>query len=204
MRIVAVSDTHNNHPATLPDGDLLIHCGDFSNYGRDGELVHFNEWLRQKPHEHKLVVPGNHDLSLQSAFAHASSLLSAADVVIDELVVIQGLRIYCSPWTPLFGNWAFMYDTTRGDPYAEAPGADIVVTHGPARGILDLNFGGIQCGDPNLIAYLDRHPPRLHVFGHIHEAHGRLQRVVRGKETLHANVAYAGNRSQPLVFDIDA
>jgi len=34
-RIVAISDTHNQHDEIeLPEGDILVHCGDFTNTGR--------------------------------------------------------------------------------------------------------------------------------------------------------------------------
>jgi len=34
MRYVVISDTHNLHQKlTIPSGDVLIHCGDFTNKG---------------------------------------------------------------------------------------------------------------------------------------------------------------------------
>ena len=34
-RIVALSDTYNQHEKVeVPDGDILVHCGDFTNTGR--------------------------------------------------------------------------------------------------------------------------------------------------------------------------
>ena len=68
IRIVCISDTHNftdheNFP-NIPDGDILIHAGDFTNHGKSEELEKFNDWLGTLPHEHKIVVAGNHDESL--------------------------------------------------------------------------------------------------------------------------------------------
>ncbi len=35
IRVVCISDTHNQHQKlTIPDGDILIHGGDFTNFGR--------------------------------------------------------------------------------------------------------------------------------------------------------------------------
>jgi len=50
------------------------------------------------------------------------------------------------------------------------------MTHGPPRGILDLTIGHSRAGCPALLRHLGRmaNPPRLHVFGHIHEARGAL------------------------------
>ena len=44
VRVVVISDTHTSHrQLVLPDGDILIHCGDFTFYGpfcaRDPKLA---------------------------------------------------------------------------------------------------------------------------------------------------------------------
>ncbi len=62
MRIVCISDTHNLHrKLQIPDGDVLVHAGDFTLFGKQEHLNDFNEWLGTLPHRHKLVVQGNHD-----------------------------------------------------------------------------------------------------------------------------------------------
>lgn len=48
---------------------------------------------------------------------------------------------------------------------------DIVMTHGPPRGVLDECAGG-NVGCPNLLRAMERVRPMLHCFGHIHEGHG--------------------------------
>lgn len=53
IRIVHMSDTHNFLIASksskrrefLPDGDILVHSGDFTNGGSDEEYAIFNQWL---------------------------------------------------------------------------------------------------------------------------------------------------------------
>jgi 3',5'-cyclic AMP phosphodiesterase CpdA len=45
MRIVAISDTHGSHRSLqIPDGDVLVHAGDCTRYGRLREI----EDLRKK------------------------------------------------------------------------------------------------------------------------------------------------------------
>ena len=65
MRIVCISDTHEFHrDVEVPDGDLLIHAGDFTYFSkRPSMLFDFDDWLGSLPHEHKVVVPGNHEFS---------------------------------------------------------------------------------------------------------------------------------------------
>jgi hypothetical protein len=54
LRVVMISDTHNMHRRLeVPDGDILIHAGDFTMYGRSAHAADFNLWLGELPHRHK-------------------------------------------------------------------------------------------------------------------------------------------------------
>ena len=68
IRMVCISDTHSavenlEIPFKIPDGDILIHAGDFTNYGEVDKVKEFNTWLGTLPHTHKIVVAGNRDIS---------------------------------------------------------------------------------------------------------------------------------------------
>ncbi|KAH7927053.1 Metallo-dependent phosphatase [Leucogyrophana mollusca] len=86
--------------------------------------------------------------------------------------------VYGFPWQPYFGGWAFNYDF--GDEaksrVSTIPEVDILLTHGPPHMILDRALHGGHVGCPALLSHISRmqKPPLLHVFGHIHEAHGAL------------------------------
>lgn len=86
--------------------------------------------------------------------------------------------VYGSPWSPYFHNWAFNYE--RGDEaeklLAAFPKTDILLTHGPPFQIFDRTLTHEHVGCEALAARLPALRPRLHVFGHIHEAHGALIR----------------------------
>ena len=49
IRFVCISDTHVRTdalaPGFIPDGDVLLHAGDFTNVGRVQEIKHFNNFL---------------------------------------------------------------------------------------------------------------------------------------------------------------
>ena len=94
--------------------------------------------------------------------------------------------IYVSPYTPAFGNWAFAYNHHEdrfNKPFHVADGAtsiathpipdaiDIVMTHGPPKGILDWCAEG-HVGCNNLLQAIRRAKPRMHCFGHIHDSNG--------------------------------
>lgn len=181
MKIVCISDTHNQHnDLAVPDGDMLIHAGDFSARGTAAELEAFNGWLGTLPHAVKIVVPGNHDLLCEDSPMMGKLLLSNADhVLLHEECVVEGLRIFGSPWTPWFHDWAFNYrekDAVRTWEVLPA-GIDILVTHGPPRGILDKvkRPPSPNVGCPELLRVVQALRPKLHVFGHIHEQHGAVQ-----------------------------
>ncbi|PVH97568.1 Metallo-dependent phosphatase [Periconia macrospinosa] len=66
-RIICISDTHNQTPK-LPKGDVLIHAGDLTNQGGISEMRRTVEWLEKADFECKIVVGGNHDITLDEPF----------------------------------------------------------------------------------------------------------------------------------------
>lgn len=180
MKIVGVSDLHN-HRVELPEGDLLLIAGDLTATGSRQELVDFNEYLeKQSPKfKHKpVVIAGNHDFYLQRGKEDPAGILDAATYLQDELLEIDGLKIYGSPWTLTFMNMAFMKDRGEeiSDTWKKIPeGIDVLLTHGPPGGILDqCPAGSVGCFD--LLRVLTKElkaPPKVHIFGHIHEGYGR-------------------------------
>lgn len=57
-------------------------------------------------------------------------------------------------------------------PIPEGANVDIMMTHGPPHMHLDKCSDGTQAGCPHLLKALTRVRPKLHCFGHIHEAWG--------------------------------
>ena len=68
IRIVCINDTHakHQHIDRVPDGDVLIHAGDFSNTGTLHELEIFRDFINDLPHRKKIVISGNHDTTLHA------------------------------------------------------------------------------------------------------------------------------------------
>lgn len=62
LHFVCLSDTHMQHDKIkVPDGDVLVHTGDFTNHGTLQQTIDFAEWFASQPHKIKICVPGNHD-----------------------------------------------------------------------------------------------------------------------------------------------
>ena len=177
MRIVAMADTHMFHDGlTVPEGDVLVHAGDLTRTGSVEELRTVNAWLASLPHRHKIVVAGNHDRALEQAPAEARAVLDAGHYLEGASIEIEGLRFWGGPWQPEYFSWAF--NLPRGEPLAERwsripEGTDVLITHGPPMGIGDTVRPDHHVGCADLLHRVLQVQPRLHLFGHIHEAHGR-------------------------------
>lgn len=207
MRIVAFSDTHGQHDALdIPDGDLLIFAGDMCRLGNLDEVRFFNAYLASLPHQYKVVVAGNHDWPFEYDVTQARKALSAAYYLQDETIEIGGFKIYGSPWQPEFHSWAF--NLPRGESlqqkWAQIPtDTDILVTHCPPFLTLDRVLNEERVGCEMLQQTVEKIvKPKLHVFGHIHESYG----IVEKAGTTYINACVCNERyrlfNQPIVFDL--
>ncbi len=178
MKVVCISDTHGRHERLfLQPCDLLVHAGDMTVRGRWAELESFAAWFARQRATHKVFIAGNHDLCCERDAQRVRRLAAQIDAhyLCDEGVQIEGRTVWGSPMTPRFRDMAFNRD--RGDAiarhWAEIPGGlDLLVTHGPPHGIGDRMFLGRHVGCEALAARVRQVPPRVHVFGHIHEDAG--------------------------------
>lgn len=179
MKITVLSDTHNFEP-DLPGGDLLIHAGDLTKFGFRSEVVKQLNYLHENLDKYQdvLVIPGNHDLWAErhlNEFKEAC-LIGGLLTLFEEELTIQGLRVWGSPVTKRYHDWAFnkseseLYDIWEKIPQ----GIDILVTHSPPEGVLDLNRQGIRIGCKSLTQKVKEIKPLVHVFGHCHEDKGIL------------------------------
>lgn len=71
LRVVCISDTHGLHRNMMheiPQGDVLIHAGDFTDTGTRQEVIDFNDYLGELSHPYKIVIAGNHESILDKGF----------------------------------------------------------------------------------------------------------------------------------------
>lgn len=240
-RFVFISDTHSTierrstnkeEGYDVPDGDVLVHCGDFSSTGTLGEVAAFCKWFGSFPHKRKLLIAGNHDLTLHGEsytrtgprFGHpeASNPNEAAlicaearrliraipncEYLCDSGTMVDGVTVWGSPWSPEFCGWAFNLE--RGEVIREKwrlvpTGVDVLLTHGPPLGHGDTTYDRIRAGCVDLLAEVQqRIRPQVHAFGHIHEAYGATTDGV----TAYLNAATCTLRYRPehppLVVDV--
>lgn len=167
----------------IPDADVLICTGDFSFIHVESNLENtqkYVDWMANQPHKHKILCAGNHDWFMQDIY-HNPELREQIDwkgvqLLMDEEAIIDGVKFYVSPWVPRFFDWAFMLDTYEEleEKWKAIPDdVEVLVTHGPAFGILDRNYQGSFCGDSALLERIKSLKKlKMHCFSHIHEAYG--------------------------------
>lgn len=156
--------------------DILIHAGDYSFKGKQKEVIPFYEWLNKQPAKHKILINGNHEVGFEENPGIYQMLLKERGPNITYLenssVTVMGLKIWGSPVTPWFYDWA--YNIHRGPDIARIweqipKDIDILVTHGPPHTILDMTTSGEFVGCEDLYEKIKTLKKlKLHVFGHIH------------------------------------
>lgn len=205
MKIFAISDTHGRHEQVqIPEGtDMLIHAGDFSNVKspamNHNEVNLFLIWLEQQSVKYKVIIAGNHDTSIESRFITKNDFKNRGIIYLEhELVEIEGIKIFGSPYTPEFHNWAFNRSRNKlGKIWDSIPDdTDILITHGPPKGILDSAARGKNLnehvGCSALLKRVLKIQPKIHIMGHIHHNEDNLNNgtfKLLNCKTLFANVS---------------
>ncbi|KAF5018170.1 hypothetical protein F66182_9860 [Fusarium sp. NRRL 66182] len=177
----------------LPEADVVLHCGDLTKRTSILEFENTLSMLRSLRAPLKLAIAGNHDMALDADYwineiggpkdtpRKVKEIIQEAQTDgvqyltegVYEFTLHNGarLRIYASPWTPSYGGWAFQYD--YGHDFNIPTGIDVAMTHGPPQGICDFaGMTGTHAGCPHLLAAVTKAKPKIHCFGHIHEAWG--------------------------------
>ena len=199
MKVACISDLHGNLIDNVPECDLLLIAGDIcptNGHHPTRQLHwignHFNPWLQQQRADAIIMVPGNHDF----VFEKYKPEMECA-CLISTKATYKGLTIWGHPYTPLFYDWAFVAPSSVLQTVNEAmPPCDILITHGPPHGILDV-IGGVNVmvhgkvepehlGCRALRTAVERVKPKLHVFGHIHSGHGRM--LAQGTQFINASL----------------
>lgn len=204
LTLVVTSDTHGAHDAlVVPDGDVFIHAGDLSNMGDLAQIEEAAAWIRALPHDHKVVIPGNHDFASERQPEKVAPLFDGTEYLLHGALEIAGLKCFFSAFTPEFGGWAFMKPRSGRelrDLWAGIPNeTELLVTHGPPKAILDRTFGGELAGCELLHARVQAVRPACHLFGHIHEARG----VASADDTLFVNASASYSAEPPIVINIE-
>ena len=206
MKLIVLSDNHTNYDFETPEGDVLIHCGDFTDTGKPKEMLWFKEYLKEQPHEHKLFIFGNHE-KIGNEVRYWIDYLedgTGAKCIHEAAYGIGHFNFFGSSYTPQFLNWAFMQDDETRERYWKnmIEGMDVLVTHGPPMGIRGKIEDGTEIGCQYLREFVDRVKPKYHFFGHNHAGAG----IQNGDGTMFVNAAILTEdykmAREPVIIDI--
>jgi Icc-related predicted phosphoesterase len=205
MKIWHISDTHNLHgKLSVPQVDCVIFSGDCSltrNLAiNSNEVSSFIDWYANLPIKYKVFVGGNHDISIERSLYKPDQIKSKnIHYLFNDSVEIDNFKIWGSPFTPTFGRgWAWnisrhkihnVWDLIPDD-------TDILVTHGPPKGILDYTVNMQNelenCGCSNLRKRILNLNLKACLFGHIHNCeliyNSSIQKLARSN-TIFSNAS---------------
>jgi Icc-related predicted phosphoesterase len=195
VRVCCLADVHRHALPDVPSCDLLLIAGDIATdieaYAEEYLVDVFEPWLLRQPASDIVGIAGNHDTFAQH---QPERLRSLPWTYLDhEAAVVRGYRIFGTPWTPQFGYWAFMTDeSTLAEMWRSIPDdTEILLSHGPPEGYVDLTLSGVHAGSQSL---LDRVRQLEHLkllcCGHIHEAAG-VDTLPGGAPVVNASVVDA-------------
>ncbi|KAH8891618.1 ser/Thr protein phosphatase family protein [Thozetella sp. PMI_491] len=185
VRFLILSDTHADDWApkttSLPAIDVAIHCGDLTEESKIDEFRTSLRLLNSIDAPLKLVIAGNHDFTLDlPLFKHK---LSEASLSIEpelltkefgEIGEIQRLFddarkngiIFLNEGTYRFDlqngaslTWGFQFNPQDSHNFEIENGVDVVITHGPPKGVLDMTDSRQRGGCENLFAAITRSRP---------------------------------------------
>jgi len=171
------------------------------------EVLDFLDWFGELDFPFKIFIAGNHDFYFEKEKKEEVEKVIPSNVIYlnDPGITIEGIKIWGSPVQPWFFNWAF--NRQRGEEIAKhwaliPDDTDILVTHGPAFGVLDKTFRGEEVGCADLLERIKKVKPQFYIAGHIHEAYGQVEKD--GTHFINASVLDLRYQlvNEPVEFEI--
>lgn len=226
MKIWHFSDTHMRHgKLSVPENiDIAIFSGDCSNprdkYSNEQEVLNFLCWYGMDVKaKHKIFVAGNHDTSIEARFVSTDKFNEHKIIYLENSSIeVEGLKIWGSPISPTFGDgWAFNKKRNKLHALWQTipEGTDIVISHGPPKGVLDLSYdraGKLEfCGCNALKNRMLEIQPKFCLFGHIHDVDNIINAgyvKLSGHKTIFSNGSvvrdgdFDGKLNQGNIFEI--
>ena len=232
-RLVIVSDSHNKHnELILPQGTILIHCGDGTYHGEVAETINWLVWLQLQTHKYQAVLSifGNHEIYVSQNVDEFRELRSIYAPDVKWLTMnswkdpVSGLKFYGCPYVNFInGHWVWeATESEMEELVKKIPNdIDVLISHGPPYGILDnfyrkraiddltARFGirfeeiELKVGSKALLKRIQEIRPSVVCFGHIHE-NGNTKLEIDGITYINAAILdeHYEIAHEPMVIDV--
>lgn len=173
--IAVFSDTHGHHrKLSLKQADIAIHLGDACTFGNDMQLSDFFQWFSQYPAKHKIFIAGNHEVQWISEPERFLQMFPKNIIFLENTsIYLEGIRLMSVP---------ARFELHHTPKIKLPEHRDFLLTHAPAKGILDEGLG---C--PILKKFVEKLKPDYHLFGHIHQT---SQQTIIEDQTTYINVSF--------------
>lgn len=214
---------------------MVLHAGDFSLQPKTAyaqQLAYFENqfcpWARRVASEVPFFyyINGNHEVFAEKLNINTDYNDVTKNHCIDMTEVSiypygKKVTLFGNPYTPYFGGWGFNAEDSPedlGKKLSFIPDdTDILLSHGPPYGILDLvperisldwNTGqpieipSVRAGSKELLKRVKQIRPKLCIFGHLHANAGVIEQDgTTFIACAQVNESYENTR-QPIVIEI--
>ncbi|RYC96862.1 hypothetical protein BFJ63_vAg29 [Fusarium oxysporum f. sp. narcissi] len=151
-----------NHDFSLDDGVFKNKIAEASRVAQEDLEQSIKDEYGYYGEAKRLLIEGDHGIMFHNEGTHEIRLQNGALI-----------KVYTSPYTPATASstdWGFQYNGAHE--FAIPKGIDMVVTHGPPHGIMDMAPQRQRIGCPQLFSAIAKSQPRIHCFGHVHNSWG--------------------------------
>lgn len=193
--IASTSDIHGNLGFHVPKSDILTISGDicsafdshsptFQLHWLKGKFIPWcSELIEKNTVKHVVFIAGNHDFVLDRVRKGDNDAFKIkwpdnVHYLYQSGVEIDGIKIFGTPWTTIFGNFVFMQDErVLNNYFREIPeGLDILLSHSPVYGFNDKP-NQENLGSKSLRENVKRAMPKKVIVGHIHSGSHSVERL---------------------------
>ena len=213
--------------------DVVCLCGDVfeGTHLEDFANEQIIDWMKSLTDAGKRVImtPGNHDIMLYRGWLESNNLpidnycrhiwhaypftaedlkkMCSCEVLIDEGTTVNDIKIWGTPWSPLFCNWSFMQDENDlYEKFSKIPkDVNVVLSHTPPRKEFlewDIDISDydrtVHCGSKELTKVIEENLNFATIFcGHIHSGNHDSKKFIIAPNNIAINVSYVNENYKP-------
>jgi hypothetical protein len=178
----------------LPQGNILVHSGDFTREGKYDEFIRFDNWLHSVSHIYpfRVIVLGQNETNKYGEnWGEIKKLLPhATHILCDTTETILGLRIHGCPFHKVtHTRKSFLPRMQHHSIYTELRDIDVLISYEAGYGKLDsADYGVSHVGNRDLHDAVKACKPGIHLHGCTAASRGVLFPIGRHPLTVNSSM----------------